>query len=281
MTFRNASPLARLTGRAARWLQRKLDRWTHLGDARYCPVCDSPIARFLPIDEFYTRQWMQHAAARSPFAGEMLNVVEFSCPRCGSSDRARLYAHYFAEVFAKLPPGGKYRFIDFAPSPPLSRFLRRFPQLEYRSADLYAEGVDDRVDLCDLKPYADRSVDFFLCSHVLEHVPDDRRAMRELCRILKPTGHGVLVVPINIAVTDIDEDPSVTDPGERWRRFGQDDHVRSYSKQGWLARLAECGFAVEQLGVEHFGRETFQRLGLVDRSVIYVVRPAGASASGV
>lgn len=272
MTPPTSSAIDGYIGRAARWLQRALEPWTYRGAGRYCPICDSNSVRFQPMPEFYLRNWMEHGYVRSPFAAEMLNIVEFTCPRCGATDRSRLYAHFFTEVFAKLPTGQKHRFIDFAPSGSLSGFLRRFNQLEYRTADLFAEGVDDQVDICDLKPYADCSADFFLCSHVLEHVPDDRRALRELCRILKPTGLGVLVVPINLGNTQIEEDPTLTDIHERWRQFGQDDHIRSYSKPGWLERLAEAGFAIEELGIDHFGRETFHRLGLVDRSVIYIVR---------
>ena len=261
-----------LLGRAGRWLQRALDPLANRGSQFYCPVCDSHVGRFKPMPDFFLRNWMEHGYRVSPFSAEMLNVLDFTCPRCQASDRSRLYAHYFAGVFAKLPRDQRPRFIDFAPSPSLSRFFRRFSQLEYRTADLFAAGVDDQVDICDLKPYADQSADFFLCSHVLEHVPDDRKAMRELRRILKPTGLGVLVVPINFGNSEIDEDPALVDVHERWRRFGQDDHIRSYSKAGWLARLAEAGFVVEELGIDHFGRDTFTRLALVDRSVIYVVR---------
>lgn len=278
MSSANLSALERFAGRIARWVQRKVEPWALLGDARYCPVCRSSLDRFEPMPLYFMKQWTAHGYTRSPFAAEMLNLMEFSCPRCGASDRSRLYAHFFAQTFAKLPSGGSYRFIDFAPSPPLSRFLRGFKQLEYRTADLFMEGVDDQVDLCDLGIYGDETVDYFLCSHILEHVPDDRRALRELRRILKQTGLGVLIVPIDLSSSEIDEDPTLTDVAERWRRFGQDDHVRNYSKSGWLSRVEEAGFSVEELGIDHFGAGTFEKLGLVDRSILYVVRPKRHSA---
>ena len=86
-------------------------------------------------------------------------------------------------------------------------------------------------------------VDVVLCSHVLEHIPDDRQAMRELRRVLKPDGWALLQVPIDRKRAVTFEDPSVTDPAERARLFGQHDHVRWYG-QDYPARLRECGFDV-------------------------------------
>ncbi len=122
--------------------------------------------------------------------------------------------------------------------------------------------------------YADGSIGFFICSHVLEHVADDRRALAELYRVLKPGRRGILVVPIVLTITEIDEDPTITDPAERWRRFGQDDHVRLYSKQGFLARVRDAGFVVHQLDRAFFGAETFARHGITQQSVLYVVEKA-------
>ena len=102
--------------------------------------------------------------------------------------------------------------------------------------------------------------------------------MRELRRILKREGQGILVVPIVLTLDQIDEDPSVTDVSERWRRFGQDDHVRLYSKQGFLSRVQEAGLKVNQLGRDHFGNGAFTKHGITDRSVLYIVEK-GATES--
>ena len=90
----------------------------------------------------------------------------------------------------------------------------------------------------------DESIDLTLCSHVLEHVPDDRTAMSELLRVLRPGGHALVMVPLTRAPTD--EDPTITDPEERRRRFGQADHVRRYNAQDVGARLVDAGFRVER-----------------------------------
>ena len=171
---------------------------------------------------------------------------------------------------------GEATLIEFAPSTAVSQYIQRASKnrgvgLSYRTADLYMPGVDDRVDLCDMPTYKTASVDLFICSHVLEHVPDDCQAMRELHRILKAGGRGVLLVPIIMGLPAIDEDPTVTRPADRWRRFGQDDHVRLYNKSGFVERLTEVGFSVTELGASHFGFEQFQTNGIEQKSVLYVV----------
>ncbi|MBX0330763.1 methyltransferase domain-containing protein [Oscillochloris sp. ZM17-4] len=111
----------------------------------------------------------------------------------------------------------------------------------YITADLFDPHVDVRLDITRL-PQSDQSIDIIYCSHVLEHVPDDRKAMRELYRILKREGWAILLVPITVGQTI--EDPTITDPAERLRLFGQDDHVRRYGPD-YVDRLREVGFIVD------------------------------------
>ena len=208
--------------------------------------------------------------------GETCNVRAYECPACKASDRDRLYALYLKKWFARFPESASGIFLDFAPSKPLQEFIQaRIAaanlSLRYMSADLMMVGVDLKIDVSNMPEVPGGSVDFFLCSHVLEHVPNDHKAMRELFRILKPGGKGILMVPINLRAQEIDEDPSVADEGERWRRFGQNDHVREYNREGFLVRVREAGFRVEQLGRRHFGWWTFCKQGITQRSILYVV----------
>ena len=105
-----------------------------------------------------------------------------------------------------------------------------------------------------------------------EHVADDKKAMSELFRILKPGGFGILMVPIVLKIEQIDDDPTITDAETRWRRFGQYDHVRLYSKKGFVERVQEAGFIVKQYGVEYFGESVFVECGISVKSVLYVVQ---------
>jgi SAM-dependent methyltransferase len=241
-----------------------------------CAVCENRVFRFDPLPP----DAVTHSFKYSTDQAEMCNASNYSCPRCGAADRERLYALYLKEYFSAIAgecgESTSIKFVDFAPSIPLSSFIKRLISdspcvFSYRTADLFRAGVDDRVDIMDMKVYQDESVDFFICSHVLEHVPDDKKALSELYRILKCGGQGILVVPIVLAALEIDEDPSVTDPVERWRRFGQDDHLRLYSKEGFLMRVSQAGFAVRELGLQHFGKDRFRVQGITEQSVLYVV----------
>lgn len=244
-----------------------------------CTVCGERIWGFAPLDPAMLETARMYGCKYGPEQSETCNARNYECPVCGATDRDRLYALYLRDYFQKLPDSGTREIVDFAPSAPLSRFIKRLivesnKTVSYRTADLFMEGVDDRIDISAMN-YRDASVDFFICSHILEHVPDDRRALAELLRILRPGGLGILVVPILLTATEIDEDPTVTDVAERWRRFGQSDHVRLYSKQGFLSRVEDAGFRVHQLGAQHFGPETFKQHGITEQSVLYIVEKNG------
>lgn len=241
-----------------------------------CPVCCRRVQNFLPLPAHYSEQQSANGWPYSLDDGETMNWQQYSCPFCFCSDRDRLYALYVNEFFSGIDKLAGFRLIDFAPSLPLTRHIKNIIKskgmdVDYRTADLLSRDVDDTVDIMNMGIYPDQSCNFFICSHILEHVEDDKKAMRELRRILKPKGRGILMVPIILGIHRIDEDPSVTDEAERWRRFGQEDHVRVYSKKGFVERLKEVGFKVHSLGREHFGETSFKKHAISNKSVLYVV----------
>ena len=118
----------------------------------------------------------------------------------------------------------------------------------------------------------DGQVDLLVCSHVLEHVPDDRRAMAEIGRVLSPSGVGVLLVPISLVVDGVDEDPSVVAPADRLARFGQDDHVRTYGAAGFVERLGSAGLAVESFGAAQLGERLLERAAIPPSGRLDLVR---------
>jgi len=245
-------------------------------ERHYCPLCNQLVKNYLPLPDFYLDNLRKYGWKYSFEDSEFCNVKNYLCPSCGASDRDRLYALYLKRYFAKTRRENAIRIVDFAPSPQLTAFIKNLAtalnqNITYRSADLFMQEADDRVDIMDMTIYPDKHFDFFVCSHMLEHVVDDRKALRELYRILKWGGQGILVVPIVLSIDEIDEDPSVTDVAERWRRFGQDDHVRLYSKQGFLRRIEEAGFVVHQLGQKFFGKKVFTQNGITPQSVLYIV----------
>lgn len=235
----------------------------------FCPVCERRVFRFSRIDAGYRTAWKRHGFDHDFADFEMLNGDNYGCPHCSASDRDRFSALVIRSRMAEGHTLGKI--VEFAPSRAISAMLRRIPGVTYRSADLYMEGVDDRVDLCDLSIYADESFDSFICSHVLEHVQDDQLAMRELARVLKRGGWGIALVPVSRRLNTVRENPGEQQESERWRQFGQNDHVRLYSRSGFVERLKAAGFHVRSWSVADFGGPLFERCGITQTSVLDVV----------
>ncbi len=132
--------------------------------------------------------------------------------------------------------------LHFAPEQAFYKRFRKQPNLDYTTTDLNSPLADVKADICNL-PFSDNSFDVILCNHVLEHIPDDTKAMKELYRILKPGGVGIFQIPQDLSRETTFEDDSITDPVERARIFGQYDHVRVYGLD-YFTKLRNIGFRV-------------------------------------
>lgn len=131
---------------------------------------------------------------------------------------------------------------------PEQAFYHSFKAMEHlsvTSVDLYSPLADVKADLCAL-PFADHSFDVILCNHVLEHIPDDQKALSEMYRVLKPGGWGVFQVPQDLSREVTFSDDTITDAKQRAAIFGQYDHVRIYGRD-YPQRLAEAGFEVQMV----------------------------------
>jgi len=232
-----------------RRLLRPARRVYYLGWARYCNVCGSHLRKFL-------------------WGGVVVIRQEVRCPVCGSLERHRLAWCFFQRRTA-LFQGHPQRMLHVAPEPEFARRLARAPGLDYVTADLFDPAAMVQMDLMEI-PFPDESFDAIYCSHVLEHVADDRRAMRELFRVLRTGGWAVLQVPITVAVTF--EDPAITDPAERVKFFGQADHVRAYGPD-YEDRLAAAGFQVTKVpGAEFLTPAEIDRLRIDTTESIFYCR---------
>ena len=254
-------------------LKRAIKLPRYLGTEYRCPVCGTGLRAFRPMWKSYWRDVEVYQPIHPAELMETLNLEAFTCPCCDAFDRDRLTAIYLENAFASFDRNRTYRLLEFAPGDALYKKLKSLPFIAYRSADLSRKTVDERVDMTDMAAYADGSLDVILCSHILEHIPDDRKAMRELRRVLKPEGFAIVLVPLVVGVDETHEDPSMDTPELRWKYFGMGDHVRQYGKRDFIERLEAAGLKVEQLGIEHFGAETFRRAAIAENSVLYVVRP--------
>lgn len=235
----------------------------------WCPVCDSKPTTFSPLPKFYLKNALHHGFEHLENM-EMLSLQAYTCLNCGASDRERLYALWIDQQIKKNFFSKRARVIHFAPEVALSKKLKGANLFDYRTADLLGTDVDYKVDIMDM-PFDDEYFDFFLCSHVLEHVENDDRAIKELYRITKPGGCGILVAPIIMGLKKTLEDPSITDEAGRWRFYGQHDHVRLYAHDDYIKRIRSHSFFIEELDENYFGKEVFGLLGLTRTSILYVV----------
>lgn len=236
----------------------------------YCPVCSNNIEKFNRLADDYLIN-MDTSGYFHSMLFETLNIYSYSCPICGAADRDRLYSQYLKKT-GIINDNEEFRILDIAPSFALKRFIKsKFPLANYRTADLMMEGVDDKVDITNMIIYPENHFNFIICSHVLEHIDNDILAMRELYRVLKVGGNGIVMVPILLTIEDDYENVNANTPKERLKHFGQDDHVRIYSKKGFLKKLEQVGFKVNQFGEQYFGEDTFKSNGIQPRSVLYIV----------
>lgn len=135
--------------------------------------------------------------------------------------------------------------LHFAPEQCFLKRFRRLKNLDYTTTDLLSPIADVKADICNL-PFEDNSYDIILCNHVLEHIPDDSKAMQELYRVMKPGGYGVFQIPQDLSRADTFEDNTITDRDERAKIFGQYDHVRVYGRD-YFDKLRSIGFTVDEV----------------------------------
>ena len=208
--------------RVSQWLYPLLDLW-YRGKGFTDPINGKSYRKFLPYG--YQKQ-------RSNVLG----------PGTLSLERHRLLWLYFdreTDFFNRAA--------DVLHIAPEQAFVKRFRQLNHRSyitSDLHSPIADIQADICNL-PFSDQQFDWVVCNHVLEHISNDKIAMQEIYRVLKPGGTAILQVPLRLD-QDTFEDDRITDPKERAQVFGQYDHVRIYGKD-YQNRLEQVGFTVKML----------------------------------
>lgn len=242
------------------WLKRNLNlydkystvntvknRIRYFGLSRYCPVCEGQFRKFLPVEGEAARQ-------------------DARCPVCGVRERHRLVWTFFRRR-TDLFDSQRKKMLHVAPEPYIRIILQESENVEYISGDISNEWRSSvRVDVTDIE-YPDNMFDVVYCSHVLEHVQDDKKAMSELYRVLSPGGWAVLQVPISGEETY--EDPSVTDPEKRRRLFGSRNHVRQYGED-YKDRLRAAGFEVREYPASEVVDEgELERMGIIEDEIVF------------
>lgn len=213
------------------------------GDAVECNVCGWVGARF--ADD----QWHPQTI----------------CPQCGSQVRHRMLVAILdgKSTVTGISQAGllaEKKILHFAPERQLRERIKSAAS-SYTTADYDRGDCDLRLDMSAMPSVADASFDVAIACDVLEHVPDDRAAMREMHRILRSDGTAILTVPQKDPPSTTDEDPAITDPAEREHRFGQKDHVRMFGDD-FATRLEEAGFGVTTVSITDFPSSVVSRYTL-------------------
>jgi SAM-dependent methyltransferase len=208
----------------------------NIGFRYECPLCQARLGSLHPLGENFPV-----LVEKNVVGGRQRNA---RCPCCKSSDRERLiylFLLYQTDLFSRPT-----KLLHVAPEKRLTKLIAKFSHLDYLTADLDSSPsrVMEQMDITDIH-YPDASFDAILCNHVLEHVPEDRVAMTELYRVLRPGGWAILQVPISLTLDTTFEDPSISSPEERERAYGQHNHVRLYGRD-YIKRLQSVGFIVNE-----------------------------------
>ena len=209
--------------RFANLLLPMLDLW-YRGNTFTDPINGKSYRKFLPYGYVKIRQ----------------NVLS---PGTLSLERHRLIWLYLKNETDFFQTASKV--LHMAPEKAFISRLKKVPHLDYISCDLESPLADIKADICAL-PFDDNSFDWVLCNHVLEHIPNDTKAMQELYRVLKPGGKALLQVPLDPKRSTTFQDNSITDKATRTKIFGQYDHVRIYGMD-YFEKLRTIGFQVDEL----------------------------------
>jgi len=194
------------------------------GNACKDPIDGKTFSKFLPYG----------------YQEQRLNVLS---PSTLSLERHRLlwlYLQRKTDFFTR-----RQKLLHFAPEQAFFKRFKAMQNLEYTTTDLNSPIADVKADICDL-PFETNYFDTLICNHVLEHIKDDSKAMRELLRVLKPGGIAILQIPQDLSRATTFEDDSITDSKERSRIFGQYDHLRIYGRD-YFDKLRKIGFQVKEV----------------------------------
>ena len=192
-------------------------------------------------------------------------------PSTLSLERHRLLWLYLQnETNFFTPSENKKKVLHFAPEQCFLKRFRALENIEYTTTDLLSPIADVKADICNL-PFKDDTYDIILCNHVLEHIPDDTKAMQELYRVMKPGGYGVFQIPQDLTRQTTFEDNTITDKKERAKIFGQYDHVRVYGYD-YFNKLRDIGFMVNEVDyTAKLSAEAIKKYCLAQGEIIPVV----------
>lgn len=219
-------------------------------ETKQCPICNEKALFFLPFN----------------------NRMYARCFYCGSLERHRFLYKYLKDYTTLFSKSNKL--LHFAPESVFFDIFEKKKNLKYVTADIEKkENIKEQMDMCDI-PYMENSFDYIIANHVLEHIPDDKKAMSELYRIIKPSYQNkdakvILMIPFYKHLKTTFENEEYNTEELRLKYFGQKDHVRKYGLD-FVDRLIDSGFKVNEITINDiFSKNEIEKYGLVKTDIIF------------
>ncbi|MBR6831729.1 MAG: class I SAM-dependent methyltransferase [Tidjanibacter sp.] len=231
-------------------LATRLTAIFYIGNKVECPICGHHYRKFLPYGYTVVRE----------------NAL---CPHCLSLERHRLL-WLFLDNYMQLTEQKEATLLHMAPERCLMDKLESLFGDGYLTADIESPLAKLKMDIRNI-PLAENSMDIIFCNHILEHIDDDQLAMRELYRVMKNGGWGVLLSPVNYSLAITREAPANSTAEQRYELFGQADHMREYGLD-YADRLRSVGFEVEEIRyAESLTPQQCKRYSIINE-IVYLVR---------
>lgn len=232
---------------------KKVAPLIYKGNKVECPVCERSFRKFLS------------------YGSEVAHREGVLCPYDLTLERHRLMWLYLQKESNFFTD--QLDVLHIAPEQCFHKKFKEQENLNYLTGDLVSPIADMHFDLHDI-PLEENKFDVIFCNHVLEHVDDALQCMKELHRVMKPGGWGIMQVPQDISRKETYEDPTITSEEDREREFWQKDHVRLFGMDypDWLRK---AGFEVEVYNKEEkLGEDLIERYRLMKKEILYIVRKA-------
>lgn len=235
----------------------------YTGNNYFCPICNKYSRRFLQYGK-NNKSILNYKIISN---GKRNNCI---CPNCYSKDRERLLYLFFKYFLKKSLIDKNSQILHFSPEKTLTNYFFKNNFLNYKTADFFDDKADYRIDLEKILDHKE-NYDLIICNHVLEHLRNDRIALKNINNLLNEGGHAIMLTPYSeIIDKDVYQEKYLTKK-EKYELYGQDDHVRVYSKKSLIKKIEDAGFELKLMKIDEFSTID-KNMGLIEKERIFLAK---------